>query len=120
MEKKNDLKVEHDTEILEKLYGKSADLGVNDKFLLDYIMNERWKGGNDEKTGNFLGDHYTAYQQRAAEKVDKEDDDRDSEMDRFECEFNFKHEDKDAGYLKTFPRQAPEDSMRRIDDRRKL
>jgi len=121
IEKKNDLKVEHDTEILEKLYGKSDELGVNDKFLLDYIMNERWKGGNID--GNFVGDHYTAYQQRVADKVarvDKEDEDRDSEMDRFEAEFNFKHEDKDAGYLKTFPRQAPEDSMRRVDDKRKL
>jgi len=82
-------------------------------------MNERWKGGNDGK-GNFVGDHYTAYQSRIAEKVDKEDEERDSEMDKFEAEFNFKHEDKDAGYLKTFPRQAPEDSMRRIDDTRKL
>jgi len=107
------LKVEHDTEILQKLYGKSADLNINDKFLLDYIMNERWKGGNVE------GDHYSVYQQKAADNIDKEDADRDSEMDRFEAEFNFKHEDKDAGYLKTFPRQAPEDSMRRIDDRRK-
>ena len=40
-------------------------------------------------------------------------------MDIFEHEHNFRHEQKNSAYLTTHTRAAPEDSMRRVDDKRK-
>jgi hypothetical protein len=40
-------------------------------------------------------------------------------MDVYEQKHNFRFEDKNAAYLTTHTREAPEDSMRRVDDRRK-
>ena len=40
-------------------------------------------------------------------------------MDKYEAEYNFRFEDKNAAYLTSYARQAPEDSIRRVDDRRK-
>jgi protein KRI1 len=40
-------------------------------------------------------------------------------MDRFEQQYNFRFEEKNAAYLTTHQRAAPEDSMRRVDDKRK-
>lgn len=85
----------------------------DDKFLLDYILNDRWKGDKADR------DNYAEYQQKQNEKADREDSGRDSEMDKYEAEYNFRFEDKNAAYLTSFARQAPEDSMRRVDDRRK-
>lgn len=39
-------------------------------------------------------------------------------MEEFEAKYNFRYEDKNSSYLTTFARQAPEDSMRRTDDKR--
>mmetsp|Transcript_11976 Transcript_11976/g.20220 ORF Transcript_11976/g.20220 Transcript_11976/m.20220 type:complete len:247 (-) Transcript_11976:934-1674(-) len=40
-------------------------------------------------------------------------------MDKFEAQYNFRFEDKNAAYLTTYARQPAEDSMRRQDDKRK-
>lgn len=53
------------------------------------------------------------------EEMDREDEDRDEEMDKYEEKYNFRFEDKNSAYLTTHARAAPEDSMRRVDDRRK-
>jgi protein KRI1 len=53
------------------------------------------------------------------EKIDKEDEDRDEEMDAFEQKYNFRFEEGTGAYLTTFQRQAPEDTLRRKDDTRK-
>ena len=49
--------------------------------------------------------------------------DRDSEMDRFEAEYNLRndpeHQASKNTLLTTHARQAPEDSLRRPDDKRK-
>ena len=55
-----------------------------------------------------------------ASKVDEEDSDRDLEMDQYEQAHNFRYEDKTGAYLTTHARDAPEDSMRRVDDKRKV
>lgn len=39
-------------------------------------------------------------------------------MEEFETNYNFRYEEKNSSYLTTFARLAPEDSMRRTDDRR--
>mmetsp|Transcript_7771 Transcript_7771/g.12051 ORF Transcript_7771/g.12051 Transcript_7771/m.12051 type:complete len:81 (+) Transcript_7771:404-646(+) len=53
------------------------------------------------------------------DKIDKEDEDRDDEMDRFEATYNFRFEDKTGAFLTTHARQQADDSMRRKDDKRK-
>jgi hypothetical protein len=40
-------------------------------------------------------------------------------MDKFEAQYNFRFEDKNAAYLTTHARTVAEDSMRRQDDKRK-
>lgn len=40
-------------------------------------------------------------------------------MDKFEQQYNFRFEEKNAAYLTTHARGAPEDSMRRVEDKRK-
>lgn len=40
-------------------------------------------------------------------------------MDKYEATYNFRFEDKQGAYLTTHTRDAPEDSMRRVDDKRK-
>lgn len=53
------------------------------------------------------------------EKIDKEDEERDLEMDVYEEKHNFRFEQKNADSLITHSRDKPEDSMRKPDDRRK-
>ena len=64
-------------------------------------------------------DNYKKYQEKNEARVDQEDSDRDLEMDIYEHAHNFRFEDKNAAYLTTHARDAPEDSMRRVDDKRK-
>lgn len=71
--------------------------------MLDYIAMEGWKGSSK------------LHQNQS--RIDKEDSARDSEMDRYEAEYNFRHETN--ALLTTHGRQAPEDSLRRTDDKRK-
>lgn len=52
--------MESDKDILKNLYGEQADLDKKDKFLLDYIMNERWKGANNNNDSD--EDNYQKYQ----------------------------------------------------------
>lgn len=52
------------------------------------------------------------------EDIDKEDQDRDEEMDVFEHQYNFRYEEQTGAYLTTHAREVPE-SMRRKDDHRK-
>jgi hypothetical protein len=41
-------------------------------------------------------------------------------MEDFEAKYNFRYEEKNSAYLTTFSRSAPEDSMRRVEDKRSL
>ena len=85
------------------MYDEKETLEPDDKFLLDYIALEGWKGSS-----KFHQD----------KKIDKEDDDLDSEADRYEEQYNFRHENKNT-LITTHGRDKPEDSLRRQDDKRK-
>ena len=52
------MNIETDGDVLKKLYGDKADLNKDDKFLMDYILNERWKGGKNDD------DNYAEYQKK--------------------------------------------------------
>lgn len=109
-----------DVDILNQLYGGDG-LDRSEKFLRNYIFKEGWK--DNLKNANWENeDHYQTYQEKReklGDKVDKEDSERDLEMDLFEHNHNFRFEEKNAAYLTTHTRDAPEDSMRRVDDKRK-
>jgi protein KRI1 len=104
---KKELKMETDVDLLKRFYGDEKQLDSTDKFLRNYILLQCWKDkGNGNKSG-------------LQEKIDKEDEDRDEEMDAFEQKYNFRFEEGTGAYLTTFQRQAPENTLRRKDDTRK-
>ena len=105
------LNIQSDTDVLKQLYddGKGG-LDKTEMFLRNYIFSQGWK---EDKN-----DNYKSYQEANA-KIDQEDADRESEMDKFEQQYNFRFEEKNSAYLTTHAREAPEDSMRRVDDKRK-
>ena len=51
-------------------------------------------------------------------QVDREDEERDEEMEVYEQKYNFRFEEQTGTYLTTHARDVPE-SMRRKDDKRK-
>lgn len=86
---------EADEDVLGKLYGDRDQLNADDKFLLDYIALEGWKGsskmnkGKKKTVDDSDSDHYRRYQNQRA---DEEDMERDSEMDRFEADYNLRND----------------------------
>jgi hypothetical protein len=40
-------------------------------------------------------------------------------MDKYEAKYNFRFEEKNSAYLTTHTRDTPDDSMRRVDDKRR-
>lgn len=105
--------LQSDKDVLNQLYGDTGDLDKTDRFLRDFILKEGWKANTMEEAGD---DHYEKYR---AKKENDEDEGRDDEMDRYEKGYNFRYEEKNSAYLTTHGRDAPEDSMRRVDDKRK-
>jgi protein KRI1 len=109
-----EMQLQTDEDILKQIYGNDKNMDKTDKFLRNFILSEGWK----DKKKDIEEDHYRTYQDKN-EKIDKEDSDRDLEMDIYEHQHNFRFEDKNAAYLTTHAREAPEDSMRRVDDTRR-
>lgn len=84
-------------QFLKEFWGKRADarLSAEDKFLRNYILGEKWKETNQE----------------IDEAVDEEDFDRESEMEEFEENYNFRFEERDGDKIRTYPRTI-EDTYR--------
>ena len=70
-------------------------LSEEDKFLRSYIMGEKWKEIEEEYDS----------------KADEEDFERDSEVDEFEENYNFRFEERDGDKIRTYPRTI-EDTYR--------
>lgn len=94
-----------DEDILKRFYGTDNKLDNTDKFLRNYILLEGWKD-------RFKGVGKTQQQ------IDKEDEERDHEMEEFEEKYNFRFEDQTGTYITTHSREVQE-SMRRKDEKRK-
>jgi protein KRI1 len=70
-------------------------LSEEDKFLRSYILGEKWRETNNEYDPN----------------ADEEDQDRASEIDEFEENYNFRFEERDGDKIRTYPRTI-EDTYR--------
>ena len=75
--------------------GNDKQLTKEDKFLKSYILGEKWRENNDDYD----------------EIADEEDLDRDSEIDEFEKNYNFRFEEPNGAEIKTYPRKI-EDTYR--------
>ena len=113
------MKLVTDTELLSRFYGKESDLDEGEKFLRNYILNEGWKDkGQMEKLPKV--DREKPLIKGKDEKVDKEDDKREDEMDLFEKKYNFRFEEPNAATITSHAREAnAEDTLRRKDNTRK-
>ncbi len=76
-------------EVLKRFWGQDSKLSKEDQFLRNYILAEGWKDRGDNAI---------------KPEVDKEDEGRDEEMEKFEEQYNFRFEDKTGAYLTTFAR----------------
>lgn len=102
---KKELKMETDTDLLKRFYGDENKLDSTDKFLRNYILLQCWKD-NGTKTS------------KVQEQIDREDEERDAEMEDYEQKYNFRFEEGTGAYITTHQREI-EDTMRRKDDSRK-
>ncbi len=118
----NQMNLVTDTELLARFYGEEGELDHNEKFLRNYILNEGWKekgGGVSRNTGMNVDQELPELKQRQL-AVDDEDANREDEMDKFECKYNFRFEDPNAATITSHARNAnQEETMRRNDSARK-
>jgi hypothetical protein len=99
-QKAGNIKLESDKDMLNQLYGGDQDLDKTDRFLRDFILKEGWKANTMEEVDE---DHYQKYRAKK-DKMDDEDEERDSEMDKYEQQYNFRYEEKNSAYLTTHGR----------------
>lgn len=99
-QKAGNIKLESDKDVLNQLYGGDQDLDKTDRFLRDFILKEGWKANTMEEVDE---DHYQKYRAKK-DKMDDEDEERDSEMDKYEQQYNFRYEEKNSAYLTTHGR----------------
>ena len=89
-------------ELLQQFWGEREDsLDDTDKFLRYYILSQAWKDRGSHKRQIPVEE----------ELADKEDSERDGEMDKYEEAYNFRYEDGSGAFIQTHSRQ-PEDTLR--------
>ena len=81
--------METDTDLLKRFYGDEGQLDATDKFLRNYILLQCWKDRGDKGKS------------RLQEQIDREDEERDEEMDDFEQRYNFRFEEGTGAYITT-------------------
>jgi len=94
------------TQLLSQLWGDDKNLDPNERFLRNYVLSEAWLENNENKISKTML------------RIDRDDDDKDSENDRFEHKKNFRFEEEGGANLTTYQRQINE-SYRIKDNSRK-
>lgn len=109
----NDLDTENNLIPL-KEYWSDPKLDRGEKFLRDYILNNRFL----EKTNP---DHVPTYDEIVHDSDEglSEDEANLTKQEHFEHKYNYRFEEPDQDFIKRYPRTM-ESSLRRTDDRRKL
>ncbi|XP_077290236.1 protein KRI1 homolog [Arctopsyche grandis] len=94
-----------------KDYWSNPKLDVDEAFLRDYVLNQRFKENNDS-------DRIPSYDEIVNENEDVSEDERlFGQQTEFEHKFNFRFEEPDQDFIKRYPRTL-EHTLRRKDDKR--
>ena len=93
-----------DMELLREFWGDDKNLSKEDKFLQYYILSQAWKEGSAKPLKN---NHLVIEREGA----DDEDYERDSDMDRYEADYNMRFEDGTGKFVLTHGRKV-EGSLR--------
>jgi protein KRI1 len=108
-------------------YWNDPNLNENERFIRDFILNKRYVTNSDNE--ETIEDNNTNERQKSVlvpSKVDEnldqidfsEDENIIQHQELFEKKYNFRYEEPDTEFIKTYPRTIA-DSMRRIDSKRK-
>ncbi len=117
--KKEDLGDEETKRELKSLreYWNRKDLGKDEKFLRDYILNgkpEQFDEDDDEEEEDY---HKGKGRLHDSDDGLSEDEKTLNQMEQFEQKFNFRFEEPDAEFIKRYPRTTGS-SLRRTENRR--
>ena len=80
-----------DTDLLQRFWGTEDGLDATDRFLRNYILLEGWK--DKDARGK--------YEKSVQEKIDREDEQRDDEMEGYERAYNFRFEEPNSKFIVT-------------------
>lgn len=115
-------------------YWNDPKLSDGEKFLRDYILNKRYlskeddgSDDDDDEDGDEVNEDKTELSQAKSSKSDtqgidyvefSEEEDIIEKQEEFERKYNFRYEEPDPEFIKSYPRTVA-DSMRRKDTKRK-
>ncbi|CAG0920056.1 unnamed protein product [Notodromas monacha] len=94
-------------------YWSRNDIPEDEKFLKDYILNQRYKDADDDDA------EFPTYEEIVNDPVSLSDDEEQIEgMTKFERKFNFRFEEPDEDFIKSYPRTVG-NTVRKKDTRRR-
>ncbi|XP_067877258.1 protein KRI1 homolog isoform X2 [Heterodontus francisci] len=113
----NELQVKEELQDMKYLrdYWNDPQLDEGEKFLRDYILNKRYLDEEEEE------ERIPTYDEIVQDEVDDSEDDGEHflrKQEDFERKYNFRFEEPDAEFIKSYPRTIAT-SVRAKDDRRK-